>query len=219
VSREAPPRPSRRRERESLRAQIAAAATDEPHASILAALRGGIPDDAIVVVDMNQISYYANSFWPVYHPRTYLTSSYSGNLGSGYPTALGAKVARPDRAVVALSADGGFLYNVQELATAVQQRINVVAVVFNDNAYGNVARELDERWGGSYGAELTNPDFVKLAEAFGVLGLRADEPTDVGDLVRTAIEADRPALIEVPVGRLPRAKFLPARQTLEPMSR
>jgi acetolactate synthase-1/2/3 large subunit len=150
----------------------------------------------------------------VFHPRTYFTSSYSGNLGFAFPTALGAKVARPDRAVVALSGDGGFLFNAQELATAVQHGINVVAVVFNDNAYGNVARDLDEAWGGKFGSELYNPDFVKLAEAFGVVGLRTKEPTEVGDLVREAIRMDRPVLIEVPVGRMPRPDFFTPRKVL-----
>ena len=93
------------------------------------------------------------------------------------------------------------------MATAVQQRINVVAVVFNDHAFGNVARDLDESWGGSYGAELHNPDFLKLADAYGVAGLRAKAPTDVGRLVADAIQLDRPVLIEVPVGRMARPPF------------
>jgi acetolactate synthase I/II/III large subunit len=162
---------------------------------------------------MTQIGYYSRPFWPVYEPRTYLSSSYSGNLGYAYPVALGAKVARPDRPVVSVSGDGGFLFNAQELSTAVRHRINVVAVVFNDGSYGNVARDLDESWGGQYGAELANPDFMKLADAFGVLGLRATEPTQVGRLVREAIDRDRPALVEVPVGRMDRPKFFTPRRS------
>jgi acetolactate synthase I/II/III large subunit len=204
-----PPRASRKAEREQIRAEVAATMTQEPNASILRSLRAGVPEDAVLVAGMTQIGYYSRPFWPVYRPRTYLTSSYSGNLGYAFPLALGAKVACPDRAVVSISGDGGFLYNVQELATAVQYRINVVAVVFNDNAYGNVARDLDESWGGSYGAALHNPDFMALAEAFGVVGMRAKNPTDVGDLVRDAIQMDRPVLIEVPVSRMARPVFFP----------
>jgi acetolactate synthase-1/2/3 large subunit len=162
---------------------------------------------------MNQVGYYSRPFWPVYQPRTYLTSSYSGNLGYAYPVALGAKVARPDRPVVSVSGDGGFLFNAQELATAVQHRINVVAVVFNDQSYGNVARDLDEAWGGSYGAALHNPDFMALAAAFGMRAMRAEEPTEVGGLVREAIQMDEPVLIEVPVGRMPRPVFFVQRKT------
>jgi acetolactate synthase-1/2/3 large subunit len=207
-----PPRPSRKVEREGLRAAIADTITQEPQTSIIRSLRAGTPDEAIFVGDMTQIGYYARPAWPVYRPRTFVTSSYSGNLGYAYPTALGAKVACPDKPVIAICGDGGFFYNVQELSTAVRHGINVVAVVFNDNAYGNVARDLDEAWGGTFGADLSNPDFMKLADAFGVVGMRAKEPTDVGRLVRDAIDLNRPALIEVPVGRMPRPTFFAARK-------
>ncbi|PYM16765.1 MAG: thiamine pyrophosphate-binding protein [Candidatus Rokuibacteriota bacterium] len=201
------PRESRKAERETLRATIAVTQTQEPQASILSSLRAGVPEDAVLIAGMTQIGYYSRPFWPVYGPRTYLTSSYSGNLGFEFPLGLGAKVASPKRAVVAVSGDGGFLYGAQELATAAQYRINLVTVVFNDNAYGNVARDLDDGWGGSFGADLVNPDFMKLADAYGVVGMRAKTPTDVGKLVRDAIELDRPVLIEVPVDRMPRPLF------------
>ena len=201
------PRPSRKAEHEALRAKIAADNVMEPNASIIRSLRAGVPENAIMVAGMTQIGYYSRPFWPVYEPRTYLTSSYSGNLGYAYPVALGAKVARPDRPVVSVSGDGGFLFNAQELSTAARYGIAVVAVVFNDGSYGNVARDLDESWGGQYGAEVANPDFMKLADAYGVLGLRAKEPTEVGRLVREAIDRDRPALVEVPVSRMDRPRF------------
>ena len=206
------PRPSRKAEREALRAEIAALMTQEPQTSILRSLRSGCPEDTILVAGMTQIGYYSRPFWPTYAPRTYITSSYSGNLGYEYPVALGAKVARPEKPVVAVIGDGGFLFNAQELATAVQHKINVVAVVFNDDAYGNVARDLDEDWGGNFGAALHNPDFMKLADAYGVHGMRAKEPTDVGRLVKEAIGLERPVLIEVPVGRMPRPVFFAARK-------
>ena len=175
-----------------MRAASAAADDQEPQASIQRSLRAGTPHDAIVVFDMTQIGYHSRPFWPVYEPRTYLTSSYSGNLGFGFPTGIGARVARPDRPVVVVSGDGGFLFNSQELSTAVRYGIPVVVVVFNDESYGNVARDLDEAWGGSIGAELANPDFVRLAEAYGVTAFRAKEPAEVGDLVREADRARAP---------------------------
>jgi acetolactate synthase-1/2/3 large subunit len=186
--------------------------TQEPQTSIIKSLRAGVPEEAIFVGDMTQIGYYARPAWPVYRPRTFVTSSYSGNLGYAYPVALGAKVARPETPVIAICGDGGFFYNVQEMSTAVRYGINVVAVVFNDNAYGNVARDLDEAWGGSFGADLSNPDLMKLADAFGVVGMRTRQPTDVGRLVREAIGLDRPVLIEVPVDRMPRPTFFAARK-------
>ncbi len=204
---DAPPKPSRKREREQLREALTALDTQEPNHSILASLRAGTPEDAIVIAGMTQIGYYSRPFWPVHRPRTYLTSSYSGNLGFEVPTALGAKVARPDRAVVCITGDGGFMYNSQELSTAAREKINAVIVLFNDEAYGNVARDLDESWGGTHGAAVTNPDFMKLADAYGVVGMRATKPTDVGDLVRKAVGMDRPVLIEVRVGRMARPAF------------
>jgi acetolactate synthase-1/2/3 large subunit len=201
------PRESRKAEYHAVRAQIAEVGRQEPQDSILRSLRAGVPEGAILIAGMTQVGYYSRPFWPVLEPRTYLTSSYSGNLGYEYPTALGAKVGCPNRPVVVTIGDGGFLYHSQELATAVQHRINVVAVVFNDNAFGNVARDLDEGWGGSFGAELVNPDFMKLADAYGMAGMRAKEPTEVGRLVRDAIQLDRPVLIEVPVARMPRPLF------------
>jgi acetolactate synthase-1/2/3 large subunit len=204
---DAPPKPSRKREREQLREALAALDTQEPNHSILASLRAGTPEDAIVIAGMTQIGYYSRPFWPVYRPRTYLTSSYSGNLGFEVPTALGAKVARPDRSVICITGDGGFMYNSQELSTAAREKINAVIVLFNDEAYGNVARDLDESWGGTHGATVTNPDFMKLADAYGIVGMRATKPTDVGDLVRKAVGMDRPVLIEVRVGRMARPAF------------
>jgi acetolactate synthase-1/2/3 large subunit len=200
---------SRKADRERLRAEIAATADQEPQTTILASLRRAAPRETILVPDMTQIGYYSRPFWPVFEPRTYLSSSYSQNLGFAYPTALGAKLARPDRPVLALCGDGGFLYNAQELATAVRYGIQVVAVIFNDGAYGNVARDMDEAYGGSYGADLTNPDFVKLADAFGVGGARVETPEDLAARVGDALSLDRSAVLEMKVGRMSAPRFFP----------
>ena len=176
----------------------------EPQESYLAAVRAALPDDGILVAGMTQLGYYSRAYFPVYQPRTFITSSYSGNLGYAYPTALGAKVAQPDRAVVALSGDGGFLYNSQEMATAVQYNINAVVVVFNDNAYGNVLRDQRNRFAGrAIGADLHNPDFLKLAEAYGVKGVQAGSPEALESALRECLAHDGPSLIEVPVGPMP----------------
>ena len=117
----------------------------------------------MLVAGMTQVGYYSRPFFPVYHPRTYLTSSYFGNLGYAYPTALGAKVACPEKAVVAVSGDGGFLFNSQEIATAVLHDIGAIAVVFKDDAYGNVLRDQENRFDGRvYGAQASQP---RLREA------------------------------------------------------
>ena len=154
---------------------------------------------------MTQLGYYSRNRFEVYEPRTYITSSYYGNLGYAFPTALGAKVAQPDKAVVAISGDGGFMFNVQELATAVRHNINVVTVLFNDNAYGNVMRDQVNMFDGrEYGARVTNPDFIKLAESFGVNAIRVENGAEeLKAAITTALQIDQPTLIEVPVGEMP----------------
>ena len=169
------------------------------------AIRAALPDDGILVQDMNQMGYYSRNYFPVYQPKNYLTSSQLGTLGSAFPIALGAKVARPDRAVVALCGDGGFLYNAQELATAVQYGIHAVVIVFNDNAYGNVMRAQQEQFDGRVlGTQLHNPDFVQLAEAYGACGVRVEGAAMLENALRQALQTPAPTLIEVPVGPMDR---------------
>ena len=200
-----PVRMSRRLELEGIKStRFGPSAHVEPQGSLTRAIRAAMPDDGILVEDMTQIGYYCRVFYPVYAPRTYIASSYFGNLGFAYPTALGAKVAQPDRAVVAISGDGGFLFNSQELATAVMHGINVVVIVFNDSALGNVLRDQKNMFGGrTIGAELHNPDFVKLAEAYGGRGVRVEGAERLESALREALSIDAPTLIEVPVGVMP----------------
>ena len=175
----------------------------EPQASFTRAIRAALPDDGILISGMTQIGYFSRAYYPVYKPGTYITSSYSGNLGFAFPTALGAKVARPDTPVVCVCGDGGFMYNVQELATAVQYGINTVTVVFNDNAYGNVLREQVRRFNDHpIGANLHNPDFVRMAESFGARGLRVHDADALEAALRESFDVDAPTLIEVPVGMM-----------------
>jgi acetolactate synthase-1/2/3 large subunit len=176
----------------------------EPLNSLITAIRAAIPEDGILVSGMTQVGYYSRAHFPTYNPRTYLTSSYFGNLGYAFPTALGAKVACPNKAVVAICGDGGFLFNSQELATAVQYSINVTAIVFNDNAYGNVLRDQIERFEGrTIGSELHNPDFVALAKAYGARGVRVAKAADLEESLKEALTTNAPTLIEVPVGVMP----------------
>jgi acetolactate synthase-1/2/3 large subunit len=176
-------------------------ATLEPQISYLRAVRAALPDDAILVSELTQVAYVARVGFEFVQPRTNLTPGYQGTLGFGFPAALGAKVGNPKRAVVALSGDGGFGYCMAELATARQYGISVVAVVFNDDAYGNVQRDLEDMFDGrSIGTQLVNPDFIALADAFGVRGVRATGADELAAAVKRAIALDEPSLIEVPVG-------------------
>ena len=201
------PRPNRQAELEAIKASRQDELYKvEPQESYIAALRAGIPEDGIVISGMTQLGYYSRAHFPVFGPRTFLTSSYFGNLGFAYPTALGAKVARPDKPVVAISGDGGFMFNCQEISTAVNHGINVVVVVFNDEAYGNVLRDQTTRFEGrGYGATLRNPDFVKFAESFGARGVRAKGPEALEAALKESLAIDAPTLIEVPVEMMPYA--------------
>ena len=160
----------------------------EPQYPVLESIKNSIPEETFTVWDVTQFGYYSRTHYPVNHPRTYMDSGYSFNLGCAFPMALGAKIAKPDRPVLCISGDGGFLFNSSELATAVQYGINVTTVVFRDDAYGNVARDLDDFFGGSYATDLVNPDLVKLAESFGAVGMRADDPKDLERLLPLALE-------------------------------
>jgi len=175
-----------------------------PQIAFIEAIRAELPEEGIFVDELTQIGYVSRLALPVYRPRTFLSSGYQGTLGWGLPAALGAKVARPEVPVLAVAGDGGFMFNVQELATAVRHGIATVTVVFNDNAFGNVRMYQKEYYGGRViASELANPDFVKLAEAFGVAGFRASTPAELRAALKRALALDAPALVEVPCGEMP----------------
>ena len=198
-------RGSREPEMRALQQEMEAAyAALEPQHGFIQAIREELPDEAIVVDDLTQVGYVSRFALPVYQPRSYLTPGYQGTLGWSLPCAMGAKVAFPDRPVLGICGDGGFMFNVQELASAVQHRIPVVMLVFNDGAYGNVKRMQKELYGNrQIATHLQNPDFVKLAESFGALGLRVADAKGLRTALRRALAADIPAVVEVQVREMP----------------
>lgn len=176
----------------------------QPQAAFAGAIRAALPDDGVYICDVNQVSYWSWVGFPVYEPRTFLTSGYQGTLGAGYATALGAQVGQPNRKVVSVNGDGGFGYNLQELATAHQHNIAAVAVVFDDGAFGNVKRMQSDGFDGrTIASNLTNPDWLKLADAFGINGMKATTPDELEGTLREAFASNAPTLINVPVGEMP----------------
>lgn len=172
----------------------------QPQMAYLNILRDVLPPNAIVTDELSQVGFASWYGFPVYEPRTFITSGYQGTLGAGFPTALGAKVANPDRPVVAICGDGGFMFAVQELATAVQFKIGVVTLVFNNNAYGNVRRDQRVRFEGRVVAsDLVNPDFVKLAESFGVGAARVTSPDHFRPALEKALADGGPYVIAIEV--------------------
>lgn len=171
----------------------------QPQLAYLDVIRAVLPRDGFFVEEISQVGFTARFGFPVYRPRTYVSSGYQDNLGFGYMTSLGVKVANPGKAVVSINGDGGFMFGVQELATAVQHGIGSVAIVFNNKSFGNVLRDQKTTFQGRYlGESLRNPDFVKLAESFGAAAYRVETPKALGSVLERALADDAPALIEVP---------------------
>lgn len=179
--------------RESLRSRAGAAL------DLLAALRTALPEDALLYNDLNTVSYWG---WPGFRatqPRTYFYPTGFGSLGFGLPAAIGGKLARPEHPVVALTGDGGALYTLHELATAVQYGIGVVVVVFNSGGYAAIKRDQERNWNGrTVGVDLASPDFVRLAESFGARGRRVESSAELASAVADAIPTDAPTVIEAP---------------------
>jgi len=170
----------------------------QPQVSYLKAIRDVLPRDGFFVEELTQVGFTSNFAFPVLEPRTYVTCGYQGTLGFGFPTALGVKVAHPEKAVVSVIGDGGFMFGVQDLATAAQFDIGLITIVFNNHYFGNVRRDQENRFGGRImGAELQNPDFCTMAKTFGVDGYQTDSPDGLLDILQSALDLDRPALIEV----------------------
>jgi acetolactate synthase-1/2/3 large subunit len=176
----------------------------EPPMGFVRAIRAALPADGIYVEDVTQVGFASRLALPVHAPRTFLSPGYQDTLGWGYGTALGAQAAAPGRKVVVVTGDGGFMFQAAELATAMHHRLPVVVVVFDDGAFGNVRRIQAQGYGNRLiASDLTNPDFVRFAESFGMAAFRATTPDGLEAALRKAFALDAPALVHVPVGEMP----------------
>ena len=172
----------------------------QPQVGFLKAIRAALPRDGLLVEEITQAGFTARFAFPVYGPRQYVTCGYQESLGYGFQTAVGVKIANPDKCVVSITGDGGLMFGIQELATAVQYGVNLVTVVFNNGAFGNVHRDQSTVFEGRLiGAELVNPDFVRLAEGFGAKGVRASNPAELKTALEEGFGEDGPVLIDVPI--------------------
>lgn len=170
-----------------------------PQMAYVDAIRSAMNDDDVLVDEMTQVAYVARYGLPVRAARTFVTSSYQGTLGYGFATALGAQVGASPRRVISINGDGGFMYTMPELATAVLHKIPLTAIVFSDGCFGNVRRIQQGSYGGRLiASELHNPDFAKLAENFGAVGIRAEGPEALKAAIEKARDIEGPVLIEVP---------------------
>ena len=199
------PRHSRAQELKGHRAWLAERLSRlEPQLSFLKAIRAALPEDGIFVDEVSQIGFASRVALPIEKPRTFLSPGYQDNLGWGFGTALGAKAAMPDRKVLAIAGDGGFMYQVGELATAARHNLAVVVVVFDNGGFGNVKRIQQERYGNRLiASDLQNPDFSKLADSFGIASFKAIDARQLEDALHKAFALNAPALVWVPHGDVP----------------
>ncbi len=175
----------------------------QPQVAYLDVIRDVLPRDGIITIELSQMGFTSYFGYPVYEPRTYISEGYQGTLGFGFPSALGVKVAHPDKPVVCLTGDGGFMFAAQELATATQEQIALVVLVFNNSSFGNVRRDQEKRFGNRLiGAELSNPDFQQFAASFGIVAHRISTPDELRPLLAEAIAMHETVLIEIdtPIG-------------------
>ncbi len=187
-------------EAQAVRASAEASAWFAERRDYIDSLRRAIPRDGILSTDMTMMSYVACGLYPVFEPRTFFFPSGFGTLGFALPAAIGAKIGRPDAAVVAVVGDGGFQYTMGDLGCAVQERLGLPIVIFNDSTYSAVKHAQKEERDGRYMAvDLVNPDYVKLADAYGIPGVRVQSPDELEREIALALARDLPTIIDVPI--------------------
>ena len=167
------------------------------HIQLLDALREALPDDGVVCSDMTQIAYTGNHHFPCSRPRSWFHPSGFGTLGWALPAAIGAKLAAPERPVVALVGDGGFLFTAPEIGVAVELGLPLAVLLWNNDGYGQIRDDMIEQGIPEIGVNPRNPDYIKLAESFGARALRPDSLEAFKAALGDAFAADGPTLIEM----------------------
>ena len=160
--------------------------------------------DVYFTTEVGQHQMWAAQFLKIEEPMRWMTSGGLGTMGYGFPAALGVQVAHPDSLVVDVAGEASFLMNMQEMSTAAQYRLPVKVFVLNNEYLGMVRQWQEFFHGGRYAESYTDslPDFVRLAESFGWLGVRASRPDEVDDVIRRMIEHDGPVLADIRVDKM-----------------
>ena len=162
-------------------------------------LRRALGPEDIVVSDVGAHKIWVARLYQAYEPNTVIISNGFASMGISVPGAIAAKLVHPDRKVVALCGDGGFLMNSQELETAKRIGANVVVVIWRDDGYGLIDWKQRNQFGKPFGVEFGNPDFVAYAESFGIAGFRPSSADDLYPTLMKALAVDGPAVVEVPI--------------------
>jgi acetolactate synthase-1/2/3 large subunit len=162
-------------------------------------IRKALRPNDIMITDVGSCKLWAAKFYPVYRNNTFLISNGFASMGIALPSAVVAKLVYPERNVVALCGDGGFMMNLQDLETACRLGLNIVIVIFNDNGYNLIKWKAEKAFGASYGVSFSNPDFVILAESFGAIGVKLKSSAEFENVLRDAFTKTLPVVIEVPI--------------------
>ena len=182
--------------RQQADAEIERLGRERPEIQSLQAIRAVLPRDSALVVDNTQLGYWAEYFYPSYQANGIIGAKGSGLLGFSFPAAIGVKIARPDSPVVGLIGDGGFLYTAQELATCVRHKVGFPLIVVNDDAFGVIGYLQRTAYQEAYQAQLTNPDFLAFAAAFGVPATRVQSPAELQATLDRTLASGEMHLIE-----------------------
>ncbi|HMK43059.1 MAG TPA: acetolactate synthase large subunit, partial [Dissulfurispiraceae bacterium] len=166
---------------------------------VLYGIRKVLGDSDILVSDVGTCKFWAAKFYPVYDNNTFILSNGFASMGFALPTAMVAKILHPERKVVALCGDGGFLMNVQDLETAVRLKLNMAIIIFNDNCYNLIKWKSMRKFGTYFAVDFSNPDFIKLAESFGAYGMRLSSADEFEPMLEEAFRKDGPVIIDIPI--------------------
>ncbi|HEU4976041.1 MAG TPA: acetolactate synthase large subunit [Baekduia sp.] len=195
--------PGSRRLRDIVLGGLEAAADDDHFPMrpprVLRELRAALGPQDILISDVGLHKLWIGRMFPAHEPNTVMIANGLAGMGFAVPSAIAAKLVHPDRRVVAVNGDGGVLMNFQELETAMRLRTPFVTVVWENRQFGSIVWKQDTKFGEHFGVDFTNPDFVKLADAFGMPGWRCEAAEDFGRHLRHALTLDVPSLIVVPI--------------------
>jgi acetolactate synthase-1/2/3 large subunit len=162
-------------------------------------IRQALGREDILISDVGLHKLWIGRMFPAYEPNTVLIANGLAGMGFAVPAAVAAKLVHPGRQVVTVNGDGGFLMNCQELETAVRLGTPFVNVIWENSQYGSIVWKQDKRFGSHFGTDFTNPDFVKLAEGFGMPGWRCEAPEDFRAHLQHALTLDVPSVIVLPI--------------------
>ncbi len=166
---------------------------------VLWEIRQALGREDILISDVGLHKLWIGRMFPAHEPNTVLIANGLAGMGFALPCAIAAKLVHPDRKVVTVNGDGGFLMNVQELETAVRLKTPIVNVIWENRQFGSIVWKQDNKFGEHFGTDFTNPDFVRLGEAFGMAAFRCEQTEDFGRHLRHALGLDVPSLIVVPI--------------------